>query len=324
MLIIIYGEDTYRSLRYLQKLKRNFIKKFDKQKLNLDEFDLNNKKLKYNEIASSFFSTPFLANKRMIIFKDILNYKPFNNKNDDFLNKIDDLKKTENIIVFYEQSKNLDKRKKTTKTLLKKLQKNKELYNFPILKGFALNKWIKNYIRSKNGLISNEAIKSLAALIGPNLWQQEQEINKLIAYKNNKRIHTKDVELLTQGKYQDYIFKLIDNISERKYQKAYELLEYQIQRGQDIMSIWYLMLRQFRLLTQSKEMLNKGFSKAEISKKLHIHPYVVTQLIKQNKNFTLNKLKKIYKYLLKWEEQFKTNTNKIDTRFLIELFIIAI
>ena len=324
MLLTIYGEDSYRSLRYLQKLKKNFIDKFDQQKLNLDQFDLDDKKMKYGEINSLFFSTPFLANKRMLIFKNILNSKIFENKADDFINNIERLKSTNNIIVFYENFKAFDKRKKLHKILLKDLLKNKELYHFPTLEGFALNKWIKDYVRNNNALIQDEAIKTLAALIGPNLWQQEQDLNKLIAYKNKERIAVEDVKLLTQGKYQDYIFKLIDKVSERKFQEAYELLEYQIQRGQDIMAIWHLLIRQFRLLIQSKEMLDKAFSKGEISKTLAVHPYVVTQIIKQAKNFSLVKIKNIYKYLTKWEEQFKTNQTNIDSRFLIELFIISI
>lgn len=324
MLLTIYGEDSYRSLRYLQKLKKNFIEKFDKQKLNLDEFDLNDKTMKYGEIHSLFFSTPFLANKRLIIFKNILNHKNLDKNADDFLNNLEKIKSADNIIIFYETFKALDKRKKLHKNLLKELTENKELYHFPTLEGFALNKWIKDYIRDNNAIIQEEAIKKLAAMIGPNLWQQEQEINKLIAYKNNERIAKEDVELLTQGKYEDYIFKLIDNVSERNFQAAYELLEYQVQRGQDIMAIWHLLIRQFRLLIQSKQMIDKAFSKNEISKCLALHPYVVTQMIKQAKNFSLDRLKIIYKYLNKWEEQFKTNESKIDTRFLIELFIISI
>ena len=326
MLILIHGEDQYRSLRYLQKLRDNFIGKFDKQKLNIDDINFNEKNnIKWPEVNSLFNSPPFLAEKRLIILRNFLNSKILNPKNEKLLIElIPKLKDYNNIIIFYEEVKKLDARKKITKLLNKELEEDKGNYKFPVLEGFALNKWIKTYIKEKEGLISDDGIKTLAALIGPNLWQQEQEINKLIAYKNGERICPVDIELLSDGKYQDYIFKLIDKISAKDLKEGFELLEYQLNRGQELMAVWHLLIRQFRLLTQTREMLNLNMTKADISRKLKVHPYVVTQMIKQAQNFELKRLKKIYKYLYKWEEQFKTNNAKISERFLMELFIISI
>lgn len=321
MLIVIYGNDTFRSRQYLKKLKNSFKERFDPSAINIDQIDLAENSKTWGELQSLFFSAPFLAPKRLIIIENILEQKNIEKNLEDVFDK---LKNLENIIIFYENFKDFNRKKSLHKMILDKLTENKELFPFPELEGFALNKWIKNYINDEKALVTDEAIKALAAGIGPNLWQLTHEIDKLIAYKRDERIGLDDVNFLTNSTYQDCIFQLIDKIIEKNFKESYKLLEYEINKGKELMAIWSLLIRHFRLLIQIKQLLLDNKSKADISKKIKLHPFLITRIGEQSRNFTLNKLKHIYHCLVRWDEKFKTGYQEDLNRFLMELFMLVV
>ncbi len=321
MLILIYGNDTYRSRQYLNRLKASFKERFDPSSINIDHLDLNENSKNWGEVHGLFFSAPFLAPKRLIIIENILEQKNFEKNLEDFLEK---LKGLDNIIIFYETAKDLNRKKTLHKKLLANLQANKEIFTFPEIEGFELNKWIKNFVKDKNALIAEEAIKALAAGIGPNLWQLSNELEKLIAYKNNERINLEDVNFLTNSYYQDCIFQLIDKVIEKNFKDGYQLLEYEINKGKELPAIWNLLIRHFRLLIQIKQLLLDNKSKADISQKIKLHPFLITRISEQSKNFSLDKLKNIYRQISHWDEKFKTSSQADLNRFLLELFVLMV
>jgi len=321
MLILIYGHDTFSSRQYLKKLKNSFKERFDPSSINVDQLDLAETSKTWGELQSLFLSAPFLATKRLIIIENILENKNIEKNIEDIFEK---LRGAENIIIFYETFKDFNRKKSLHKLLLEKLAPNKELYIFPELEGFALNKWIKNYINDEKALITEDAIKALAAGIGPNLWQLKHEIDKLIAYKGDGRIALEDVNFLTNSTYQDCIFQLIDKIIEKNFKESYKLLEYEINKGKELMAIWNLLIRHFRLLIQIKQLLLDNKSKADISKKIKLHPFLITRIGEQSKSFSLDKLKHIYHCLVRWDEKFKTGYQEDLNRFLMELFMLVV
>jgi DNA polymerase-3 subunit delta len=321
MLIVIYGNDTFQSRQYLKKLKNSFKERFDPSAINIDHLDLTETSKTWGELQSLFFSAPFLATKRMIIVENILEQKNIEKNIEDIFDK---LKSLDNIIILYETFRDFNRKKSLHKLILEKLAPNKELFAFPELEGFALNKWIRTYLNDEKALITDEAIKALAAGIGPNLWQLTHEIDKLIAYKHNERISLDDVNFLTNSTYQDCIFQLIDKIIEKNFKESYKLLEYEINKGRELMAIWSLLIRHFRLLIQIKQLLLDNKSKADISKKIKLHPFLITRISEQSRGFSLDKLKHVYHCLVRWDEKFKTGYQEDLNRFLMELFMLVV
>jgi DNA polymerase III delta subunit len=64
MLIVIYGEDTYRSREWLHELVLKFKEKFDPQGYNVNSFIRNSELV---ELRSAVSSPPFLGTKRMVV-----------------------------------------------------------------------------------------------------------------------------------------------------------------------------------------------------------------------------------------------------------------
>ena len=92
--------------------------------------------------------------------------------------------------------------------------------------------------------------------------------------------------------------------------------------------IFYMIVRHFRILIQAQFLTSKGSSPDLIARTIKQHPYVAMTAAKQSKNFTQDKLKKIYSHLLEIDKNFKTGkikTSVDDSRELllaIEQFII--
>jgi len=69
MLIFLYGQDSYRSWQKLNEIIQRY-RKIDRSGLNLTIFEGEN--LEFNEFKNSVESIPFLADKRLIVVKNLI------------------------------------------------------------------------------------------------------------------------------------------------------------------------------------------------------------------------------------------------------------
>jgi DNA polymerase-3 subunit delta len=74
----------------------------------------------------------------------------------------------------------------------------------------------------------------------------------------------------------------------------------------DFIPIFSMIIRQFRLLIQAKEILDEGGTERDIASRLHLHPFVARNLIPQAKKFDLAGLESIYHHLLEIDVDNKT------------------
>ncbi|MEK7086110.1 MAG: hypothetical protein AAB953_03810, partial [Patescibacteria group bacterium] len=68
--------------------------------------------------------------------------------------------------------------------------------------------------------------------------------------------------------------------------------------------------RHFRILIQVHELINKGENSFTITKKLQQHPFVIQKTSYQEKNFSKEKLEKIYQQFLEIDTKVKTGIIK--------------
>jgi len=67
-----------------------------------------------------------------------------------------------------------------------------------------------------------------------------------------------------------------------------------------------MIIRQFRLLLQTRELIDSGYREADIAKQLGAHPFVVGKLMGQVRNFDQAQLEMIYHVLLDLDLAMKT------------------
>ncbi|MCD6471088.1 DNA polymerase III subunit delta [bacterium] len=317
MIVFIYGEDTYRSKKYLLALKNKFIKKRDHQGfsiINLDGQFLTSEQFRKNVLSAGLFSQ-----KRLIIIKNILK-----NKNDNLFKEIisylEKIRNDENnVVIFWEGIIGSNENTK----LFSILRQEKFAKEFTFLKLGELINWIRKKIKKSGKNISQEALFFLAQKIGANLWQMDNEINKILAYCEKKKIiEMNDVKLLIDIKPEENIWLLINALGDKDKKSALKLLNDQIILGKDISYILAMLTRNYRILLKVKDVLNqkKYFHDVEsLAKYLSIHPYAAKMALENVKKYSFKELKNIYQKLSQIDIFIKTSS--LDPHLLLDLFI---
>jgi len=328
MLIFLYGEDTFRSRQKLKELKEKFLREVDPSGNSLNILDGENITLdKINETmgASSLFSK-----KRMIVVERIFSCKSktiFEELKDYLIKKepssakaVGDKKNQENIIIFWDDvsSEGMLKNK-----LFNFLNKQKYTQEFKKLSNTDIINWIKKEFQAKNGKIKQQASVLLSSLVGSDLWQLNNEINKLINYKKAQcllddkvceaEIEKEDVEEFTRGKFDENIFAFTDAISNRNKAQALDLFEKEIEAGVADSYLLHMIIRQFRILMQVRQALDQGATSRKITSSLRLHPFVAQKASTQVRSFSLQVLKNIFSSLVEIDKKIKTGQSDFRT-----------
>ena len=81
--------------------------------------------------------------------------------------------------------------------------------------GLKLERWIRRNVSDGDGSISSRAVHLLAINVGNDLDLLDQEIEKLLLYKNGESIEPEDVTLLCPYVAEASIFDLVDAMGNR-------------------------------------------------------------------------------------------------------------
>lgn len=298
MILLVYGEESFLLIEKILQIKRKFIE--TKDNFNIDEFDSLN--FEYNEFINKITTPPFLEDKRLIILKNILlsSKKDLEEKITDSLKKIP----TFSILLISEELEINDKNKKKKIDAIKKL--SEKIWYFPKMTPMEIERWTEKRITNLKGEISKQALFKLISYTGNNLWQLNEEINKLTNYKNKQIISEQDIDMLVMSKINSSVFDLIDNIGEKNIEKSIKYLNNLIENGNDPIYLLGMIVYQFKNLMTVKNFSLSGKNKQEIISKSKIHPFVINKTLNQAKNFSEEELIKIYKDIFKIETEIKT------------------
>jgi DNA polymerase-3 subunit delta len=114
-----------------------------------------------------------------------------------------------------------------------------------------------------------------------------------------------DVRRLTAQEQQADIFDMVDAIGGRDGETALKTLHILLEES-DVLPLFGMIVRQFRLLLQAREILEANGSPDDIARTLKQHPYVAQKIAGQAKHFDLPTLEDIYHQLLKIDVDGKT------------------
>ncbi len=324
MIIFLHGPDSYRSRQRLKFYREGFKKKYDPQGLNIEV--LEGEKLKLEEFRNKLGNQGLLVKKRLVIVEELIGKNKAKKIQEEITAYLKENRLSEDeILIFWEEdlSGGWSKGKKksgATGKLVKYLQKEAKMEEFELLTGHKLSAWAEREFNKKRGRIEKPALNLLVALVGSNLWQMNNEIEKLINYKKGKIIDKEDVSMFVKAKYDTDVFKLTDMIAEKKGKAALKLIRDQIMSGENELYLLAMLTRLFRILVQVKEVSKEENNHYTIASRLKLHPFVAQKSLAQVNNFTLNELKEIYGKLL--EIDLKIKTSQTDPRVLFDLFML--
>ena len=166
--------------------------------------------------------------------------------------------------------------------------------------------WIIGRARELGGEFRPEAAKLLASYIGSDTGLASLEIEKSLIYVDFKRpVEMDDVEELTAPGGQADVFDMVDALAMGSAKQALRLLHLLLEE-QEAFSLFGMVVRQFRLLLQAREVLDGGGGQKRIASELNQHPRVAEKLAGQARRFTMDQLEAIYHRLRQIDEDAKS------------------
>ncbi len=291
MIKFFYGEDEFSIAKEIQKLKVG---------LKSEEIGLQKSP---EEIIERINSKSLFDEKEVIILTEVLK----NFSTEQFKNLTKALKEAdqEKILLFLEKVA-------PTKKIKDFFEKEGEIKTFSKPGSQNLITFIKNQVADLDSEISPLAAERLATFVGPNYWQLEEEIKKIVLYKkggssDNKSIQVSDIDLLVKSNFEANIFELLDAIAEKNKRKGIRLLNKFLDSGENEMYIFSMILRQFRNIAIAK--FEPNIKKEELAKRAGVHPYVAQKSIQQARGFSKQEIIEIYKTLIRVDLELKSENS---------------
>lgn len=190
--------------------------------------------------------------------------------------------------------------------------------------------------------IDGQAARRLVDRVGNDLSILDSEIRKLIDYTGERTsITVKDVELVTEQKPEERIWKLMDAIGARKTPLALSMLRETLESGGTVDSeaprLLAMILRQLRLIWQARTLADKGWRlQGAPDQAMDLLPsdnnvivfcrrqsFQAPRLQEQARNFTLADLRQCFEYCAAADLAIKGIEGEIeDSAITLELLII--
>ena len=306
---LLYGTESFLVEQEIKKI----ISKYAIDEISITKYDLSIDSLK-SILDDSMTVSLFDENKMIVVNNANIFNRGKNDDNIDLLTQYLSNSNPSTILVFVNSNATIDSTKKITK-LIKEKGVIKELNTTnPI-------EIIKNICDGYK--IDKECINLLIDRVGNNVSIIEQELNKLMLYKINDKIITKeDIINLTSVNIDTDIFKFIDHIIQKEKDMAMRIYTEMIKQGEEPIKIIALLASKFRLMYQAVELTRSGCSQQDISTTLGVHIYPVKLAIqaglKYNNKLLLNYLNKLA------DLDISIKTGKIDPVLGLELFILDV
>jgi DNA polymerase-3 subunit delta len=314
MVIYIYGEDTFRSRQYLREQVEKFKQTRDPQGFNTVFLDA--KIEPSNRIIEEVLTTPFLAERRMVVVSNILSItdKEFAAA---LAKRLEEKKIPETNVVIFWQGETVGKSKEI-KTLQEFLLKEKYVQKFEPLVGINLSRFVQKEFTDRGVAVDAVVVEKLIQHSGGDLWVLSGLVNQLSAYKPKEKITTDDVALFVSSTSDQNVFSLVEAIFSGNHRQAFSLLH---GSDEDVFKLVGLLLWQLRILVQMRDCIDReDIVQSEVlAKKLGIHPFVVKKNLALVKKHTLTDFKKIYERLLDLDVKIKTGFAKPE--ILIDLLV---
>jgi DNA polymerase-3 subunit delta len=209
--------------------------------------------------------------------------------------------------------------------LLQLAEKDKSAHvrRFDLPEGNQLERWIRGHVEAGGGRIAPQAVQLLAVNVGSDLAALGNEIEKLLLYAGPEgTITAEDVQRLSPYAAEASIWELVDALGGRQSAQVATLFQRKLNEGDDPFRLFAMFVRQFRLLIQTRALLDAGERPAGIAEQLKVRPFVAEKLARQARGFTLPQLEHVYRRLL--EIDIETKTGQADLLTALHLLVAGV
>lgn len=288
---------------------------------------LSGKGMSAEAFMNETLAAPFLTDKRVVILTEPLAMAGGREGNQRFLKQLDAIPPTTFIyLVIPDAIERKDWETLSKSNFLRKwADKNPDrvkLTTYSLPSQSQMSPWIMKKATEKGGQFDPSGASALAAAVGNDTRRAAREIDKLLLYVDYARpVDGDDVNELVTGAVPVSVFDMVDAMAVGNAKvalaKMHRLLE-----EQELPQLFAMIARQFRLLIQTREILDHQGSSAQVQKELGQVPFVADKLTRQARAFSAENLRTIYRSLLELDYGFKSSRG--DPLSSMDLFIIDV
>ena len=323
---VFHGADDLSSAEALADLRQRLG---TPETADLNTTLLDGGSVEMGELKHACETVPFLADKRLVIVTGLLTRLSRRGSEDsspgrsEYVSALRDYvtQVPETTRLVFVESQALAARN----SILKLAQKHERGYvrRFDPPKPRQLGGWVEKRVAKYGGSIEARAAQHLAAVVGSDLRVLDQEVDKLVIYVGGERkIAVADVDAVVPYAQAALVFDLVDAMGERDSRTAARVLHGLLDGGEHPLRILAMIIRQFRLLIQVKELKSGGAGPGDVARELRLHPYPAGKLCTQATRFTAEQLEKAHRHLLEIDVQIKTG--QVDAEVALDLLVEAL
>lgn len=281
--------------------------------------------VEFSNIRDNCETMPFMSDKKVVLVyrADFLKDKTDASGKalyNDIKSYIKDVPDHCVLIMYYLLNDKRDRAEKNSK--LKTLGNSAEIVKADKLRGEKLYKKVKEIFDEKHTDIGRVELRYFCELVDNNFTVIEREVEKLSSYCNGKNITKEDIVKLLPKREDEDVFDLVEFLSIKKPEKAIDLMNELIMKGEAITKILSLVENQMNMLLKVKILIDEKKSKDQIAKEIGRPSFVAEKLINQSRKFSYGAIQFAMKRCVETEKILKSSSN--DKKMEMELLFLDI
>ncbi len=328
--ITIFGEESYFIYDASKLIQKRLFELYPD--LHFESYDLEELKSKkeFVDILERIQTPSFFSQHKLIVFKNI--EKIFDKRKKEKL-EIHELifKKILEappvdffflILTFDENlkgfSKKIQKEKSAFETLkfpFNILLKQHYWIEFTKINENQINVWLRQRIKSLGFSIEDDVLDFFLANTNPNLWEINNEIEKLVTYLGDqKHISSSDLKSVLSGSKEINIFELTTLVAGKNYSEAIAFLERVLNFGKHELLLLSILFKFFKNLLIITEVKKNTSERGELSKAIGINPFFLDDYLLGLRNYSKDEIENALIEIVKVDQIFKTSS--LDSKYL--------
>ncbi len=304
---LLYGEENYLKKQY----KERFVKAMLPEGDTMNYAYYEGKGVEIREVIDLAETLPFFAERRLIVFENTGLFKSKASELADYIRVMPDT----TCFIFVETE--VDKRGK----LYKAVKSKGHIVELPFQDENTLKRWILGNVRREGKQMSDSAAAYLIGKTGTGMENIQKELEKLFCYTLHRdAILPEDIDAVCVTQITNHIFDMVNAVAEKRQRQALELYYDLLALKEPPMRILFLLVRQYRLLFQVKNLMKKGYTRKDIAAKAGLHPFAAGKYKEQSRYCQIGELRGILEVGADMEECVKTG--RLTDTLAVELFLV--
>jgi DNA polymerase-3 subunit delta len=309
---VIHGDEDFLKKQVLQALRGLvFGKDADTFGLSTHEGD----KASFAEVHDELDTLPFLSQRRLVIVE---NADPFITRFRALLETYVSGPSASGVLV-------LDVKSWPSNTRLAKLINADSTIVCKAPAAYRLPDWCVRWAPAQYGKeIALPAARLLVDLVGPEMGQLDQELNKLAIFVGSeKRIESADVDRLVGSSRSENTWKIFDAIGAGQIGAALQILDRSLDQGEDPMRILGAFSAQLRRLAAAARASREGESLPMALNRAGVPPFALKGCEEQVRHLGSRRARLLYDWLLEVDLGLK-GSSQLPERTILERLVVRL